>query len=301
MMVEALLLDFLIVIAILLLIPLGAFRGGLREVCSSAGLMLGILIANAWAPRWGDWIAGTFSTNEAGATYLAAAVTTLLVMVLVGYGASSAFNAHPGPGGRMFGAAIAALNGIVLAGFLINNVAIYLNDGDYPGVVEDGYVSRAFSSGFDIVLLVAGALVVCLTLLGMVVRERELVDEDWVMQPDTVATTPPRSRTEPKPAPAVQNVEEAPSVSEQPETGSQNVTVREIRHWETPEPTETSDPITGWQKTWPKSATGERTRPPWASESEPRRKPEAFRKVPPADKPQEPEEALRRWMASDDE
>jgi hypothetical protein len=304
MMLEALLLDFLIVIAVVLLVPLGAFRGGLREVCASAGLLLGILISDAWAPRWGSWVADLLSTSESGATFMIAAVTMLFVMVLIGYGASSAFNNHPGPGGRMFGAAIAALNGVVIAGFLVNNVAKYLNDGEYPAVVQEGYVSRGLSSGFDVALLAAGLIVVCLTVMGMVVREREVIDQGWVPEPDVpAATTGPRARTAerqvtPDGTPAEASAPEHNDTGEPP---ASPVTVRQIRHWEEPEPVVPVDPVRGWQKTWPKSATSEPTRPPWAPETEPRRMPDAFRKVPPANQPQDPEETLRQWIAAKDE
>jgi hypothetical protein len=228
----------------------------------------------------------------------------LFVTVLAGYGASSAFNSHPGPGGRMFGAAISALNGVVIAGFLVNNVAKYLNDGKFPAVVQDGYVSRGLSAGFDVVLLAAGLIVVCLTVLGMVVREREVVDQGWIPEADASAVmTSPRVRmTErsipPEAPPAGPPV---PEKEETAESAPEPVTVRQIRHWEEPEPVVPVDPVTGWQKTWPKSATGEPTRPPWAPESEPRRMPDAFRKVPPADQPQNPEDVLRQWIAAKDD
>jgi hypothetical protein len=265
--------------------------------------MLGILIADAWAPRWGSWVADLLSTSESGATYMIAAVTMLFVMVLVGYGASSAFNSHPGPGGRMFGAVIAALNGIVIAGFLVNNVAMYLNDGEYPAVVKDGYVSRGLSAGFDVVLLGAGLIVICLTVLGLMVREREVVDQGWMPDADTPAVAAPRTRAVTRSEAVAQPQAEEPSPArEEPEEPvSEPVTVRQIRHWEEPEPVVPVDPIKGWQKTWPKSATGEPTRPPWAPETESRRMPDAFRKVPPANQPQDPEETLRQWMATRDD
>jgi hypothetical protein len=306
-MLEALLLDFLIVVAILLLVPLGALRGGLREVCSAAGLLLGILIGEQWALRWGNWVAATFTTSESGSAFVVAAVTAILVMIVVGYGASSAFNYHPGPGGRMYGAVIAAINGIVLAGYLINGVAFYINNGSYPDVVEDGWVSRGLSAGFDWVMLGAAVLVVLLSLLGAVVREREPSDQVWAQAPGTSAVVVRRPSKSPAMATGDSEklepgVVDAGSESVQGEQYAP-VKIREVRHWEEPQPENPPDTITGWQKTWPKSATGERVRPPWESADDPRQPPDAFRKVPPAHIPQSGDqtETLKRWIASDED
>jgi hypothetical protein len=302
-MLEALLLDFLIVVAILLLVPLGALRGGLREVCSAAGLLLGILIGEQWAVRWGHWIAETFTTSERGSAFVVAAVTAILIMIVVGYGASSAFNYHPGPGGRMYGAVIAAINGIVLAGYLINGVALYINDGSYPNVVKDGWVSRGLSAGFDWVMLGAAVLVVLLSLLGAVVREREPTDQVWAQTHASPAVVVRRPSKTPPPATGESEKIEPGVVDPAPGEQDAPVKIREIRHWEEPQPENPPDTITGWQKTWPKSATGERVRPPWENADDPRQPPDAFRKVPPAHIPQSGDqtETLKRWIASNDD
>jgi hypothetical protein len=306
-MVEALLLDFLIVVAILLLVPLGALRGGMREVCSAAGLLLGILIGEQWAQRWGSWIAETFTTSATGSAFVVAAVTAILIMIVVGYGASSAFNYHPGPGGRMYGAVIAAINGTVLAGYLINGVALYINDGSYPDVVKDGWVSRGLSAGFDWVILGAAVLVVLLSLLGAVVREREPADQVWAQTPGgpTVVVRRPSKTQSPVTGESEKIEPVGMDPAHEPVQGEQYapVKIREVRHWEEDQTQAAPDTITGWQKTWPKSATGERILPPWENADDPKPPPNAFRKVPPAHIPQsgDQSETLKRWIASDED
>ena len=255
-MLEAVLLDFLLGIAILLLIPLGSFRGGLREVCSSAGLLLGILLSQQWAARWGDSIGDLLNVDDNAARFIVAVVIVLMATAIVGYGASSSFNYHPGPGGKMFGAAIAVVNGIVLAGFLINSVASYINDGDYPQVVEDGRISRALSSGFDWVLLGATIVVAVMSLLGMVVRERESADQPWA---DTGSRNEMRQvlPTKPYMTPESEKIEVPPASVDPVGPEFAPVKIREVRHWEDQQPDKRTDTITGWQQTWPKSATGE--------------------------------------------
>lgn len=302
-MVEAILLDSLLALAVLLLIPLGVSRGGLREVCSSAGLLLGILLSQQWAPRWGDWIADLFGFDIRSSRLIVAVVTVLLATAIIGYGASSAFSYYPGPGGKVFGAVIAVINGVVLAGFVVNSVATYINDGAFPEVVEGGWISRSLATGFDWVLLVAAASVLLLSLMGMVVREREPADQQWM-----TTQNPGRGRVRQvmptKPYMADESAQ--PPVVAQPDQVTAPVAapvkVREVRHWENESGQTRPDTITGWQRTWPKSATGERIRAPWEPAEEPARPPDTFKKVPPAHIPvTDSNETLRQWIAENDD
>jgi hypothetical protein len=304
-MLEALLLDALLTIAILLLIPLGVVRGGLREVCSSAGLLLGILLAQAWATRWGDTVADLLNVSEKGSRFTVAVLIVIAAAAIVGYGGSSAFSYRPGPGGKMFGAAIAMINGIVVAGFVVNSVATYINDGEYPAVVHDGYLTQALSKGFDWVLLVSAAAVVILSLLGAIVREREPADDTWAQAGATTARRPAVRQvlpTKPYMASEPEKIEPVQAAADPAGPEYAPVKIREVRHWEEQQPNTRTDSITGWQQTWPRSATGERIRPPWESAEEPPKQPEAFKKVPPAHIPiTDPTESLKKWVASDDD
>ncbi|MEJ7837298.1 MAG: CvpA family protein [Thermomicrobiales bacterium] len=300
-MVEAILLDSLLILAVLLLIPLGVARGGLREVCSAAGMLLGILVSQLWAVRWGDWVGDLVGADARSSRFIVAVVIVLATTAIVGYGASSAFSYSPGPGGKIFGAAIAVVNGVVLAGFVVNAVAIYINDGGYPEVVEEGQISRTLASGLDWVLLIAAGVVVVLSLMGMVVREREPADEQWMATPVAGKS---RMRQVMPTKPYLEEETEAVNAAHAPDTspGGPPVKVREVRHWENQPKTRRPDTITGWQRTWPKSATGERIRAPWEPNEEPGRPADTFRKVPPAHLPvTDSTETLQQFVADEDE
>jgi uncharacterized membrane protein required for colicin V production len=303
-MLEALLLDALLTIAILLLIPLGVVRGGLREVCSSAGLLLGILLAQAWSIRWGNTISDLLNVSEKGSRFSIAVLIVVASTAVVGYGGSSAFSYRPGPGGKMFGGAIAVINGVVIAGFIVNSVATYINDGEYPAVVEEGYLTRALSEGFDWVLLLSAGAVMMLSILGMIVREREPADQTWAAGPPSARRASVRQVLPTKPYLSTEPEKIEPATAAENPSGPEYapVKIREVRHWEEPQPTTRTDSITGWQQTWPRSATGERIRPPWESAEEPPKQPESFRKVPPAHIPiTDPTESLKKWVAGEDD
>ena len=261
-MVQPVILDVLLLLILLLLVPLGFYRGGLREVCSAAGLLLGLLIANEWAARWGGWIAGLTKYREDVCQFVTAVAVLTLVTAVVGYGAGAAFSYRPGPGGRMYGGLISLLIGAVFLGSVMNLVARFLTDGAHPAVIEDGYLARALTIGLDWVLLIVGMAVVLATLFGMIVRERNTDEYEIPVQYQSpVEVQPTRSQRSPV-APAVTSDKIEPVVkSEIPAARATSaVTVKEIRHWEEPAPPKTSDLASGWQRTWPRSTKGDSLR-----------------------------------------
>ena len=107
-MLESVFLDILLILIVLLMTSIGAYRGGLREAFSAAGVVLGVLLATEWASTWGGWVARNTSLTEAGAEFTIGVALLILTTMLVGYGVGTSFNYHPGPGGRMYGAVLGA-------------------------------------------------------------------------------------------------------------------------------------------------------------------------------------------------
>ncbi|HVL22840.1 MAG TPA: CvpA family protein [Thermomicrobiales bacterium] len=248
-MLSSLVLDALLVLILLMIIPLGFFRGGLREVCTSGGLLLGILLAEQWASRWGQRVADVANIDEGAATFAVAVAIVVLAAAIVGYGASAAFAYRPGPGGRLYGGYLALLNGMVFAGFLINAVIVYVNDGERPAMIEDGYVSRALSVGFEWVLLAGAGGILLATLFGMFVRER--AEDEFAYVPPAHASEPavsaaPTRRLAP---PTEPEKIEPPAPAESHPTAP--VRIREVRHWEDRTEPPQREYGGGWQRTWP--------------------------------------------------
>lgn len=246
-MVAALLLDGLLIVILLMMIPLGFLRGGLREICTSAGLLFGMLLAGEWAGSWGTWLSERIDITEGAAQFLISVSLVVISTALVGYGGSAAFSYRPGPGGRMYGAFLALLNGMVFAGYLINSVVDTVYDGIAPDAIEDGFVSRALSAGFGWVLLAAFVGILGATVFGMFVRERPEDDFAYV-PPSTSAMSRPQQ-------PAPTSVSETQELPAQQATGdnrpSQPMRIREVRHWEGDEPPQREDFGKEWGQTWP--------------------------------------------------
>ena len=250
-MMYSLALDALLVVIVLLLIPVGLYRGGLREVCTAAGLLLAYLLANAWSARWGTWLANVTGIDEGVSRFVVAVIILVVVTGAVGYGAAAAFTYRPGPGGRLYGGLISLFAGVIFLGALIEFVQRHLHDGELPGIVRDGYVSRALATGFDWVLLVVGAGVLAATVFGTFVRERDSVD--FMLEVPQHSTLARRSVPVPARAPEPDSVEPRESVSVSGELSEPTaaVRIREVRHWEDQSPPSPADLQTGWTQTWP--------------------------------------------------
>jgi len=293
-MIEALALDLLLIFILLLLVPIGLYRGGVREVCSAAGVLLGLLVATAWSSRWGEWLADLTGIDTSVSQFVVAVGTIVTFAALIGYGAAASFAYSPGPGGRLYGGLIALMSGVIFLGAVIQFVATYLYDGVYPDLIRDGYVSRALSTGFDRVLLAVSLAALLATLFGMIVRERE-TDEVMI---EVSRPEPVTRRSAPKPVQAPEPVSIEPASGEaaaEPMSNTATVKIREVRHWEEPVPPTLQDLKSGWSRTWPSDVSREAPKPSWSP-----RVPPQPQSRPNQGKPSNPDEAvIRDWLAED--
>lgn len=277
----SLLLDALLLVIIILAVPLGVYRGGIREGLTAAGILLGAQLATEWAVSWGDFIGDHSALANDASRFLVAFLLLLLATIVVGYGSSIAYTYHPGPGGRLFGGILGLVNAVLFIGFIIDFVIVFLFRGAEPDVIRHGYLSRGLSVGTGTILLVASAFVIAGMAFGMLVRERE---------PDELSAfqAPPRLRRAPAP-----RVAEATAAAEEPESNeSAPVQIREIRHWEEPEPepVDAKLPESQWSQTWPRSSMGDSVQPPWGAAS-PRPSPAGARRAGVGR-----DETLRDWL-----
>ena len=237
----ALVLDFLLVIIFLMMIPIGFYRGGLRELCVSGALMLGILLAGEWAGRWSALYERMFGWSEPTATFAMGATIAFGVTALIGYGGSSVLAYQPGPGGRLYGAYLALFNGMVVAGFLINLYMEHIAPETDDESIVTGIVARTLSKDFGWVLLVATFGVGIATVFGMFVRERSPELPSW--QPQQNLYQPP---TQTKPY----RVED----DDQRTAAGPPVRIREVNDWKADAESARPDPSkygSGWRQTWP--------------------------------------------------
>jgi uncharacterized membrane protein required for colicin V production len=244
-MIESILLDLLLVLIVLLMMAIGIYRGGLREAFSAAGIILGVLLAQEWSGRWGNWIGGNTNLSDGGARFAVAVGLLVVVTAAVGYGVGSSFNYHPGPGGRMFGAVLGAGGALIAIAYVLTWLRIDLFDGDEPDVLADTYIARYLDGDAGSVLLAISGAIVIGAMFGSFVRERQDVEDE----PAPVAG-PPRPAVTREQAP--DKVE--PSVVETQQ--SMPVQVRPSRHWEDRAGSMPQRADREWSNTWPSDAPG---------------------------------------------
>lgn len=289
---SSIILDLLLLLIFAMMVPLGFFRGGLREVCTVSGVLFGILLASEWGIRLGRGLRRVFDMEEGSSIFLASILIVVLSTAMLGYGASAAFSMKPGPGGRMYGAFLALLSAVIVTGYLINRYIDTIHDGTTPATVANAWIARALSAGFHWVLLAAAAGVLVATLFGLFVRERDSEPGYGYQPPPTDFYHIPRKEREVEVRPL--EVEETVVKDKGP------VRIREVRHWEDDQEPERPSPTRygqGWRTTWPGDATEQAL--PWDGQTPPRR---AARPERPAANPStNRKETLSAWVKNQSE
>jgi hypothetical protein len=283
--VGAIVLDFLLVIVFLMMIPIGFYRGGLRELCVSAGLLLGIMVSDAWAGKWSGLYERLFGMSEGSATFLMGVTIAFLITALIGYGGSAVLTYQPGPGGRLYGAYLALFNAMIVAGYLINLFVTYIRPSVDDNAVATGIVARTLSDGFGSVLLVATMGIAIATVLGMFVRDRTPELPSWQTQHQLYQ---PPAETKPY------RVES----TDQPAAPSPPVRIREVASWQDGSVSSRPDPSkygSGWRQTWPDATPAQQRNMRRANRASPGDDQER------AEKPNDPSKSVLAEWISDQE
>ncbi len=114
-------LDLLMGLVLIMFVPIGLWRGALREWLTLAGIALGGLLAASWGSAWGDDLSGATGLEPSLAAFAVAAAFFLGTTLIVGYGGGVTLPYRPDLSGanRALGALIGLGNGtLILSGLL---------------------------------------------------------------------------------------------------------------------------------------------------------------------------------------
>lgn len=204
-----LVLDFLLILLIGLFAPIGYWRGPVKELLVTGGVLFGILLADFWARPWGRDLADISSIGADGGAFVVAMAFIVTVTFILGYGSGVAIApAVFGSFARGLGAAIALFNGILLVGFSLQYVRVFLLAPSTEEALYDSYVVSFLLDQIGWVLL-AVALVSWPVLLGILIVGRrayegydqyaydpagdlEYMEDTYYQQPATPRPYPPR-------------------------------------------------------------------------------------------------------------
>ena len=183
-MSAGLLLDALLVLVVALYVPIGAWRGGLREAALGAALVLGAATALAWAPNWGDWLADAAGMSQSTGRFLAAVVTFGAVGLGLGFaGGVIARRGVPDPLGRAAGGLFGLLNVLFALATSLTLVIAYLPSRQPSRTVEESRLADLLVERWGWLLLLAFLVYA----IGTIVFRWALrFDDDVAEQPASV-------------------------------------------------------------------------------------------------------------------
>lgn len=207
-----LVLDFLLLLLIALFAPIGYWRGPVKELLVTGGVFFGILLADFWARPWGRDLSDISSIGADGGAFIVAMAFLVTATFVLGYGSGAAIApAIFGSFARGLGAVIALFNGLLLVGFALQYVRVFLLAPSTEEALYDSYVVRFLLDQMGWVLL-AVAMVAWPVLLGILIVGRrayegydqydeytyeaaddvEYMDDTYYQQPAAQRPYPPR-------------------------------------------------------------------------------------------------------------
>lgn len=167
-----------IAIGVFLLIGLfnGLRRGGIKEGTALIGVLLGALLVEFWARRWGEWLTQRTNLNPSYATLISALGLLIGTAILSGYGSGSLIRRPTMKGGeRSGGALLGLLNAALLTSFTLRYIQLFYYGENNPAEpvqswIRNGLVSRYMLDLIGLVLLGAAFALALVAILSTTVR-----------------------------------------------------------------------------------------------------------------------------------
>lgn len=154
-----LVLDLLLLLLIVLFAPIGYWRGPVKELLVTFGVLFGILLADFWAQPWGRDLAELTAIGESGGAFVVAMAFMVSVTFILGYGVGAAIAPTDfQPPARAIGAIVALFNGILLVSFSLQYVRVFLLSDATEEALDDSYVVQFLLEQIGWVLLLAALI-----------------------------------------------------------------------------------------------------------------------------------------------
>jgi len=246
-----LVLDVLLILLIALFTPIGYWRGPVKELLVTLGVLFGILLADFWARPWGRDLSDLTDLTDGSGAFIVAMSFLVAATFIIGYGLGAALGpAYHSTEARLLGAFIAALNGTLLLSFALQYVRLYLLSDANEESLDDSFVSQFLLDQIGWVLMFTAIVAVPVLLYILISGRRayELIYEDEVEYAPPPATAYDRRRTAsaatatlPPRVPGPPREREARAYKAEPEP-RQRRAAAETRPLVVDEPRETAEP-----------------------------------------------------------
>lgn len=174
-----LVLDILLILLILLFAPIGFWRGPVKELFVTLGVLFGVILADYWARPWGSDLTDFTSLEQDAGTFVMAMIFLIFATFVVGYGIGATLApSEMLPETRALGALIAALNGILLLSFSLQYVRLFLLSDSNEESLEDSFVARFLLDDIGWVLMAAAVIAVPIILYLLLSGRRAYEPEE---------------------------------------------------------------------------------------------------------------------------
>ncbi len=176
-----LVLDVLLILLIALFTPIGYWRGPVKELFVTLGVLFGILLADFWARPWGRDLADFSDLTDGSGAFIVAMCFLVASTFILGYGIGAALGpAYHSTEARLLGAGIAALNGTLLLSFALQYFRLYLLSDANEESLDDSYVSQFLLDQVGWILMITAIVAVPILLYILISGRRayELIYDD---------------------------------------------------------------------------------------------------------------------------
>ncbi|MCO5177292.1 MAG: CvpA family protein, partial [Thermomicrobiales bacterium] len=154
-------LDILLVLLILLLTPIGFWRGPVKELFVTLGILFGVLISDYWARPWGNDLADMTSLTPGAGAFLVAMIFLITSTFVLGYGLGATLApARHNTMTRVLGAGVAALNGALILSFALQYIRLFLLSDINEESLNKSAVTRFLLNDIGWILLVAAIVAI---------------------------------------------------------------------------------------------------------------------------------------------
>ncbi|HEV2109178.1 MAG TPA: CvpA family protein [Thermomicrobiales bacterium] len=163
--------DALLIGILLLIIPIGFWRGGVPEALVSGSILAGVALANAFAERWGTLTSDVVGVRASLAQLVIAQALLWGTVIVLGYGGGAIPRSHGWSLlSRVSGAILSFLNGLLLLSFSLSFIDRFSVPAESRSGIENGYLAGLLVEGTDAILLIAVLLVSAGVFAGLIIR-----------------------------------------------------------------------------------------------------------------------------------
>ena len=168
-----LVLDLLLVLLVVLFMPIGYWRGPVKELFVTLGVVSGVVLSDYWARPWGRDLSSQTALTADGGAFIVAMAFLIAATFILGYGIGATLApGYPSLYARALGAAVAALNGMLLLSYALQYVRLFLLSDSNEASLADSLVARFLLNDIGWVLLVAVLVAAPLLLYALISGHR---------------------------------------------------------------------------------------------------------------------------------